>query len=257
MHSLSSHNPVGRFDGRADVYARHRPDYPAAAIEYIIGVCGLGGQSLLVDVGSGTGISARQFAAGGIPVLGIEPNDQMRAQAEQAELPAGVPSLSYQPGRAEATGLPDASADGVLAAQAFHWFDVEPTLREFERILRPGGWVALMWNERDETDAFTRAYGDIIRTSPDTTLVEGTRVRSGEVLMHSALFHRAQRTEFGHSQVADEEGLLGRALSTSYVPREPAAREQMMVQLRTLFASSQQDGQVRLQYRTTVYLAQK
>src|SRR5207244_9435794 len=91
---------------------------------------------ILVDVGSGTGISARQFARLGIRVVGIEPNDEMRNQAGQAVLPSRVPAPVYRAGRAEATGLRESWADAVLAAQAFHWFEPDPTLREFHRILK-------------------------------------------------------------------------------------------------------------------------
>src|SRR5262249_25147361 len=161
----SGMNPTGRFNGLSGIYARHRPNYPPVAVEFVLQRCGLGPGSVLVDVGSGTGISARQFARLGISVIGIEPNDEMRREAEREPLPGNVPVPVYRPGRAEATGLPDVSADAVLAAQAFHWFDPEPTLREFHRILKPSGWVALLWNERDETDAFAAAYGKIVRST--------------------------------------------------------------------------------------------
>src|SRR5262245_32958797 len=164
MSELKAHNPTGRFSGLASAYAKHRPDYPADAIEWIARRAGLAsGSPLLVDVGCGTGISSRQFAQRGVRVLGVEPNDDMRRQAEQAGV-SGV--LRFQPGKAEQTGLPDASADCVLAAQAFHWFDAAEALAEFHRILRPGGWVALVWNERDPRDACTAAYGAIIATAP-------------------------------------------------------------------------------------------
>src|SRR5947209_1203613 len=141
MSDVTRFNPTARFSGLSDVYARNRPDYPAAAIDHIIGVCGLGGDALLVDVGSGTGISTRLFAARGVKVVGVEPNDEMRGRAE---VEAGA---RYVKGTAEATGLPDECAAAVLAAQAFHWFDKPAALREFHRLLRPGGWAVLMWNE--------------------------------------------------------------------------------------------------------------
>src|SRR5438067_6793976 len=113
-------DPAGRFTGLAGLYARHRPDYPAAALDYLVRRCGLGRDTLLVDVGCGTGIAARLFAARGVPVLGVEPNDDMRARAEATPLPSGAVPPEYRKGRAEATGLPDGAAAAVLAAQAFH-----------------------------------------------------------------------------------------------------------------------------------------
>src|SRR5262245_9977093 len=123
MSSLSTHDPTGRFTGLADIYAKCRPDYPPQAVAYILAVSRLGPASVLVDVGCGTGISSRQFAARGISVIGIEPNDDMRGQAEKAECSGDLPAPRYQAGRAEDTGLPDACAGLVLAAQAFHWFE--------------------------------------------------------------------------------------------------------------------------------------
>src|SRR5262249_30831930 len=126
---------------------------PAAAIDFIHTHCELGPHSRLADIGCGTGISSRLFAERGIAVIGIDPNDEMLGQAEQSAATFRGPIPAYRKGRAEETGLPDTTADAVLAAQAFHWFAPEPTFHEFHRILKAGGWVVLMWNERDETDA--------------------------------------------------------------------------------------------------------
>src|SRR5207253_2470333 len=100
---------------------------PDDALDFIVERCGLDGTTTLVDVGCGTGISSRLFAARGIPVIGVDPNDEMRGRAEAAAVPAG-PRPVYRAGRAEATGLPDGAAAAVLAAQAFHWFEPGPAL---------------------------------------------------------------------------------------------------------------------------------
>jgi ubiquinone/menaquinone biosynthesis C-methylase UbiE len=254
---LSQHNPTERFSGLADCYQRYRPSYPAAAIDLIVQRCGLGPASLLVDVGAGTGISARLFAARGVPVLGIEPNAEMRSRAEKTPVPPGQPVPRYRDGTGEATGLPDGGATAVLSAQAFHWCKAELALREFTRILQPGGWVALMWNERDETDAFTAAYGDLLRTLPDTASFEGTRYQAGEPLLTSPLFEQAARHDFASAQDLNKEGLLGRAFSSSYVPRQGERAEQLARDLRELFGRFQRQGQVALRYETSVYLAKR
>jgi SAM-dependent methyltransferase len=254
MSDVARFNPTGRFSGLADVYAKHRPNYPAAAVDHVIRRCGLTGDALLVDVGCGTGISTRQFAAHGIPVIGVEPNDAMRARAEAEP---GPTTIRYVQGTAEATELPDGCATAVLAAQAFHWFDPPRALGEFHRVLRPGGWVVLMWNERDERDAFTAAYGAVVRTGPDAAAVEGPRLGAGEVLLQTPLFIEADKVVFHHEQPLDDEGLVGRACSASYAPREPQAAEVFAANLREVFARYQLEGHVVLRYETTVYFGKK
>lgn len=254
MSDLSRADPVGRFTGRAKIYASCRPDYPAEAIDFIVKHCGLGPESLLLDVGCGTGISTRLFARRGIRVIGIEPNADMRAQAVAERIPAGVPAPEYREGTAEATGLPDAYATAVLAAQAFHWFKADAALAEFQRILQPGGWAVLMWNERDETDPFTAAYGAVIRTAPDTAAVEGPRGRAGEVLLTDDRFTQRERVRFHHEQPLDEEGVLGRAFSASYAPKEPAQAAAFTDALRAVFRRFQKNGRVALQYQTSVFV---
>jgi SAM-dependent methyltransferase len=253
MDDLSGFNPTGRFTGLAENYAKYRPSYPAAALDFIVARCELTSRSLLVDVGCGTGISSRLFAERGIHVIGIDPNDEMRLHAEQAA--GGKAAPVYRKGRAEQTGLLNNYADAVLAAQAFHWFSAEPTLREFCRILKPGGWVILIWNERDEGHPCTADYGRVVRSGPDAAAVELPRGRAGAALLTSRLFADAARYVFANEQVVDEDGLLGRTFSASYAPREPSAAADFASAMRGVFARWQQGGSVTLRYETSVYLA--
>ena len=179
----------------------------------------------------------------------------MRAEAVAAGGP--TPTPEYRAGRGEATGLPDGVAAAVLAAQAFHWLESSSALREFHRILRPGGWAALMWNERDEADPFTAAYGSVIDTALDAAALEVARGRAGEPLLTSPLFENAFMTPFAHRQELDEEGLMGRSFSASYAPRELAAAEAWRRGLRDVFARWQRNDRVVLHYRTTVYLGRR
>ena len=166
--------------------------------------------------------------------------------------------MNYREGRAESTGLPAEGADAVLSAQAFHWFEPVATLREFHRILKPAGWVILMWNERDERDPVTAAYGEVIRTSRDAAAIESSRqTRAGDALRTSPLFWRAEQVTFHHQQALDEEGLLGRAFSVSYAPREAGEREVWAERLRAVFRHYQRDGTVVLHYQTSIYAAQR
>jgi SAM-dependent methyltransferase len=259
MPELSSLNPTGRFTGLAETYARFRPSYPAHGIDFIMTRCGLARESLLVDVGCGTGIASRQFAARGISVIGIEPNREMRCAAAADDLSTDATKpIVYREGQAESTGLEAAIADAVVSAQAFHWFEPGATLREFHRILKPDGWAILMWNERDEQDPATAAFGAVIRSADDAGAIEGFRqTRTGESLRSSMLFRRAEQVKFHNKQDLDEEGLLGRAFSASYAPREASARDAWADRLKAVFQEYQRNGTVVLRYQTTIYVAQR
>lgn len=252
MTELSKHNPTGRFSGLAEVYAKSRPSYPADAIEFIVGHCGLTADSTVVDVGSGTGISARLLAAQGPTVIGVEPNDDMRAQAESESL--DYENLSFLKGTAEETLLLDNVADAVLCAQAFHWFRAEEALAEFRRILKPGGWVVLVWNERDEKDTFTKTYGNLLRELPETLAVEVPRGKAGHALLESKSFSDQEVRHFSNEQIMDEDGLIGRAFSASYAPKDKDDAKQFTVKLRNLFKEFEQNGIVTLTYETSVYV---
>jgi SAM-dependent methyltransferase len=245
---------VGRFTGLSSLYAKHRPSYPSAAIEYIVAHCGLTPGSVLIDVGCGTGIAARLFSARGLDVIGIEPNAEMRTQAVSESADGGP---RYRDGSAEATGIDDGSADAVLAAQAFHWFRAEAALGEFHRILKPGGWVVLMWNERDAHDPCTAAYGAVVRGTPEAAALEHQRSHAGDVLLSHPRFVHAQRVVFRNTQELDEDGLLGRAFSVSYAPRDPERAERYAADLRAVFERFERVGKVVLHYKTAVTTAQK
>jgi len=255
-------NPTGRFSGLAETYARCRPSYPADAIDFIVALSGINKDSIVVDIGCGTGISSRLFAERGFRVKGIEPNDDMRRKAETEDNP---PTLTYHKGTAENTTLDAASSDLIICAQAFHWFDPDKALSEFKRILKPGGWVALMWNERDENDEFTHMYGDLFRTVPETEQVEMPRGKAGNALLESTLFEDRQRDLFVFSQVLDEDGLVGRAFSASYAPKENPLKARFEASLRTLFHAYAEQSQdpnqpgytVKLHYATSIYSARR
>jgi SAM-dependent methyltransferase len=260
MFEPSSPDPTTRFTGLAETYAQFRPSYPAHAVDFVIARCALGSSSLLVDVGCGTGIASRLFAERGVAVIGVEPNTDMRchaARTSQADQ-GGQPTVTYHEGRAEATGLPSASADTVLSAQAFHWFEPASTLAEFHRILKPGGWVVLMWNERDERDPATATFGDVIRTARGAAEAEsGRHARAGNALRLSRLFSSAEQVAFHNQQSLNEEGWIGRAFSASYAPREHAEREAWRERLKAAFDQVQQGGTASLRYKTSIYLAQR
>jgi SAM-dependent methyltransferase len=258
MRALSALDPVGRFTGLAEIYARYRPGYPQEAVDCILARCGLGNQSVLVDVGCGTGISSRQFAARGVSVIGIEPNSAMRAAAQGFGEDATEPRVIYREGRAEATDLAAGNADALLAAQSFHWFEPEATLREFHRILKSGGWVVLMWNEWDTNDQFTAAYGTLISAArKDAGIDDAREPLASDALQSTPLFRAIERAAFFNQQLLDLDCLLGRAFSVSFAPRMPVERAAWTEDLTELFRRHRRDERVVLRYRTSVYMSRR
>lgn len=255
MNALFEQDPLRRFTSRAANYERCRPDYPAEAVDWLVSRCQLTATSLVVDTGSGTGISTRQIASRGVRVIGIEPNDAMRTRAAAMEQPAGCAELVYLPGRAEATGLDAGVADLVLSAQAFHWFVPDTALAEFHRILRPHGWVCLMWYELDESDPATAAYAAVIRTAPDALHMESSRKNAGAALARSNRFADYEKRCFHHEQTLDREGLLGRAFSVSYAPKSTDEIAPWTAALHGVFDRHQSSGKITLRYETTLHLA--
>ena len=256
MRDSSVTEPKQRFSGLASVYAAGRPTYPDSAIDFIVSKCNLRTGSVMADVGCGTGISSRIFAERNVQVLGIEPNDDMRKQAEEQRLQTIDYSPKYVRGEAEATGLPDHSVDVVLAAQAFHWFRPQQAIAEFCRVLKPGGWIVLIWNERNEKDSFTGEYGELIRQFPDTSQVEMKRRKAGDALLLDPQVRNASLSWFLNQQEMDWHGLQQRAFSTSYAPKDPQGKEALVEGLQRLYDKYQADGKLTMHYETSVYLAE-
>jgi SAM-dependent methyltransferase len=247
-------DPRARFSDRVDAYVRYRPGYPVDVVRTLEREIGIHpSKSRVADVGSGTGISANLFLREGYAVIGIEPNEAMRIAAEQ--LLASFARFQSVEGSAEATSLSDASVDLVVAAQAFHWFDKIAAGLEMRRILAPGGAVALVWNDRKvTTNPFSQGYDDALRKwSIDYAKVNHQNLSDADV----ASFFGAggcRSYTFANHQDFDWEGLLGRALSSSYVPvlGQPGHAE-LVENLRGLFDAHATDGHVRFDYDTKLY----
>jgi len=253
MLSDPKYNPLRRFDSLAAIYAKYRPDYPERALDWIVER--VAHRTLpIADIGAGTGILSRALAKRSLNVVGIEPNDAMREQAVRE----GGASIDYRPGRAEQTGLSDQSVSGVVVAQAFHWCDPAAALDEFHRILVPDGWATLIWNDADNDDPFTNGYWSALRSgTPEPEMVEKPHHVAGEPILTHPLFEVAIVRTIGHLQVVDEEGLLGRAFSVSFAPKECSAADRFSRRLRELHQRFAEDGVARLRYRTTLYQARR
>lgn len=252
---MREEDPKVRFSKRAIYYWKYRPPYPVALRQFIEQDLGLVRESIVADVGSGTGILSELFANHGSTVFAIEPNSEMRSIAE--ELLTKYPNFKSIEATAEDTSLPSASVDFITAGQAFHWFDPIKTKLEFSRILKPEGWVLLIWNVRKLSTGLMREYDTLVSEFANRQIAfRSTKDRIGETGLHQFL-GRYKEKQFENHQVFDFEGLQGRLLSSSYVPLPGEERYAAMIaELRRIFDSSQRDGFVQFDYETEVYYSQ-
>lgn len=250
--SADNRKPTRRFSDRVDYYVRYRPAYPPALLRFLEGAAGLTPQTIVADVGSGTGILSQLFLVYGCPVYGIEPNPEMRAAAE-ASL-REYPHFTSVAATAEATTLPTARVDLVTVGQALHWFDLPAARQEFGRILRPGGHAAIVYNDWRRADhSFAAAYAQVLRTY-GLDYEQTTHVRVEKEEMRAAFFPAGYQTAiFENDQEFDFAGLRGRVLSASYAPLPGHPNyEPMMAALHRLFDEFAQDGLLHFPYETHV-----
>ena len=241
-----------RFSSRVADYIRYRPGYPTEALTPLRTECDLRSGHAIADVGSGTGFLSELFLKNGNRVYGIEPNEAMRAAGE--EYLASFDSFVSIDASAEATTLESGTIDFVTAGQAFHWFDPAAARREFQRILKPGGWVVVMWNERQMDSAFANAYEELlVKYGTDYQRVRESYPESQTMHDFFAGGSVSQRS-VPNEQILDWEGLAGRLRSSSYAPQEGQANyAPMMAALEELFRANQEKDTVRMEYATHVY----
>jgi len=241
---------TGRFSGRADWYARYRPSYPARIISILRKEVGLDSRHTVADIGSGTGLLTRVFLENGNRVFGVEPNDSMRSYAERSLGPfRGFVSVK---GTAEHTTLPNRSVDLVTAGLALHWFDPSEAAKEFSRISKQGGTLCVVYNTR-KNDRVGRAYEEIVSRYEN----DRAEVPDAEAGLIARFFKGGEysKLEVPNEQSLDREGLLGRLLSASYMPRPVERRKsaELRRDAATMFERFSSDGRLKLRYRTTIY----
>ena len=241
-----------RFSDRVDNYVRYRPGYPHELLDLLRTECQLTPDSTIADIASGTGILTRMFLESGNKVFGIEPNEKMRQAGES--LLGRYPNFISIQATAEDTTLATHSIDFVTAAQAAHWFDRVQARREFVRILKPGGWCVLIWNERrTDSTPFLHAYEDILLTY-GTDYKEVRHERTTETIdgffaptpFHCRVFNTRQQFDYA--------ALKGRLLSSSYAPQKGhPGHNPMLKALRAIFDEFNTNGRVSFEYNTRVY----
>jgi len=248
-----SKEPTQRFSDRVEDYVRYRPHYPGELITTLCQEIGLDPSWSVADIGSGTGLSSEPFLENGNVVFGVEPNVEMRRAAER--LLATHPTFRSIDGTAEATGLRAGSVDLATAGQAFHWFNPARARAEFQRILKPEGWIVLFWNNRrTDTSPFLKEYEELLlRHGTDYQQVRHDRTT---MELPGKFFQgNYRRRTLANEQILDYEGSKGRLLSSSYTPAEgDPAREKMLEDLKGLFRKHVQNGQVRMEYETELWM---
>ncbi|MCW2976144.1 MAG: class SAM-dependent methyltransferase [Actinomycetia bacterium] len=244
---MSELHPATRGFADADVYERGRPDYPAAAVARIVSRLELRPGRTVLDLAAGTGKLTRLLVPSGANLLVVEPLREMRR-----ELELRAPGVVALAGTAERIPLTASYVDAVTVGSAFHWFRPDEALREIHRVLRPGGGVALIWNARDERHPVQAALSEVIDP------LQGDAPRRKErdwrsLLGESGLFERCERSLFEHEQVLDEQGLVERVVSISFIAAAPQpVRDEVVERVRAIARRSEQP--IRLPYMTELYL---
>ena len=252
---MPASNATSRFSDRVENYVRYRPGYPPEVLQALQAECGLLPSHVVADIASGTGIWTRRLLENSNPVFGVEPNAEMRLAGER--LLAAFPNFTSIAGTAEATTLSDHSVDFVTAAQAAHWFDRKESRSEFVRILKLGGWLALLWNERvTDSTKFLRDYEQLLLTYGTDYQDIRHEHTTDEV---NEFFDPApfQERVFEMRQEFDYAGIEGRLLSSSYAPGpEHPQHAPMLRELRRIFDSCAVNGRAAFDYKTRLYFGQ-
>lgn len=241
-----------RFTNRVADYIKYRPAYPAEILTLFRKEMNLQASSVVADIGSGTGISAKMFLENGNRVFGVEPNRAMREAS--LKFLEDYPNFESVDGTSEATTLADQSVDFVVAAQAFHWFDVEKTRTEFQRIVKTGGFAVLMWNERQlDSNDFLREYEHFLNHFA-TDYNEVRHENTNNEVIGNFYQKDFSKATFQNSQSFDFEGFKGRVKSSSYTPAEEnPLYEPMIDELKRLFAKHAENGKIEILYDTNIY----
>jgi SAM-dependent methyltransferase len=241
-----------RFSNRVADYIRYRPGYPSALLDLLRAECRLSPDHAIADIGSGTGFLSELFLKNGNRVSGVEPNPEMRAGGE--EYLNTYRNFTSVDGSAEATTLPAASVDFITAGQAFHWFDPQAARREFLRILKPRGWVVIVWNDRRMDEAhLTREYEDLLeRFGLDYKRVKDAYPERAQI--QNFIAGPFIERDLPNYQSLDWDGFQGRLRSSSFAPTEGHSNfAPMMTELDRIFRAHQRDGRVRMEYFTRAF----
>ncbi|GAB3021951.1 class I SAM-dependent methyltransferase [Niabella terrae] len=240
-----------RFSDRVSDYIRYRPKYPPEIIGILRDRIGLNPHSIIADIGAGTGFLTELFLKNKNYTYAVEPNDAMRIAC--GELYGHHANLKLVKGTAETTTLFDHTIDTIVAGQAFHWFDRDGCRQEFNRILKTGGHIVLIWNARRDDHAFSKGYDNLLRELiPEYQTLDHRNVDQAAL---ADFFQPAslETAALPHQQVFDWEGFRGRVLSSSYVPKSGPVYNKIMKGIRQLYEQYAIDNKVIFSYDTQLF----
>ena len=249
-------NALTRFSDRVGDYIKYRPGYPPEVLRVLKESCGLSSNSVIADIGSGPGNLARLFLENGNEIFAVEPNAEMRNAGQQ--LLGHHRQYHSIDGSAEDTHLASSSVSFVTAAQSFHWFDWPRAKVEFVRVLQPGGWVVLLWNDRRfESSPFQRDYEQLLLQFGTDNAQVKTQGRNAVEVISDFFSGRFEKVCLDSSQFFDFEALKGRVLSASYAPKSDHPNYAVMLaELERIFRKHEQSAVVAFEYDTNIYFGQ-
>jgi SAM-dependent methyltransferase len=242
---------VARFTGRVEEYAKYRPGYPEQIISLLDNKIDFDEAKDVADVGCGTGRLSRLFLNNGNLVFGVEPNEEMRLMSENL-LSKFINFISVD-GTAEVTNLATSSVDVITVGQAFHWFDLKKTKKEFKRLLRKDGYVVIVWNERTNSSRLMKAVNNILNSLNQEHEEAEKNLVDKKLLNTFYGVEKVGSSTIPNYQMLDLAGLKGRIQSISYVPESGIENKKIMNEIKDVFEKHNNGGFVKIEYTTRVY----
>jgi SAM-dependent methyltransferase len=242
----------------ADLYERARPGYPSAAFDHVVAVAGLQPGSRVLEVGCGTGKATTALAERGLAVLALEPHPAMARIAEDKTRGTSVRILTTA---FESWEPEETSFELVLAAQAWHWIDPEFGFRRAAALLRPSGWLALLWNwPTHQEEPVRRRLDDVYRRlAPD---MESQKVGPefvpewAEAIATSGHFGRVEHRDFPWSRTYTTDDYTTLLQTHSNHRLLPEVRRGALLE-EVAAAIDDNGGTFTIDYVCTVFLAPK
>lgn len=246
-------NTTAKFNGRADDYVLGRPNYSTEFIDCLYSRYGLSANSVIADIGSGTGKFSVHLLDRQSEVYCIEPNDDMRRIAE-TEL-SRYERFHSVTGDAENTTLPDNFVDFITVAQAFHWFDVMSFKRECLRILKPNGRIFLIWNIRSMGDTVNLAWHDVFSRYCPSFVGFSNGITRDDIKIKSFFGGGYDYVSFDHPLIFDRDGFIKRSLSSSYsLTENDRDYDEYLSALNEIFDKYENNGLLRIANQTVAYI---